>query len=310
MSVNMRDMADVLRAAGVPVVEEGDWQHRGTGGSFDAQSIMLHHDASPPGSSSSSADYIIDNLLAQVWLDYWGTWHLIAAGRMNHAGKGSWPGVPTDNANATFIGIETDHTTNEQWTSGQRQYGLRGLLALADWLGIRHSLDDLFRHLIAHKEWAPTRKVDPDPLDMDDLRALILNPPTEAPLQTIQKLSTVVRTLVNEEWRDLKFTTDPEDPTGMYAMGRGPAAWFELNVVVYAQGEPGTVFHLRPYKEGGDGDPSYYNYQDGLILPNGTLALGLSQGGTLAEGKWLRVQGKSDGADVTLTSTRGHAALW
>lgn len=308
MTVNMRDIADVLRAAGVPVVEEGNWQDRGTGGSFDAVSIMLHHDASPEGETSSSADYIIDNLLAQVWLDYDGAWHICAAGRMNHAGKGSWPGVPTDNANATFIGLETDHTTNEHWTSGQRQYGLRGILALADWLGIRDSADDLYRHLIAHKEWAPTRKVDPDPLDMDDLRALILNPPTmEGPVQTHQRRSDEHTDVTDAGWTALPF-----DDNGVTNLLTGPAEWFSATVQVYVTGVPGTKLSLRPYRKHDDGsDSDLYTIRDYVLDAQGSARCDLAQQGNLPAGQRLRISAHAVGAhDLTVTATRGQVAAW
>jgi len=174
-------LADVLRDAGCPVVEEPGWQTRGRpGGSFTPRGIMLHHDASPPGSTSSGPDVIINGRpdlagpLAQLWLSYTGTWHVCAAGRANHAGGGSWHDIPDDDANSHTIGIETDHTANEDWTGAQFDYGTRGLIALCDRLGIRTDAATLKDWLLAHKEWAPGRKVDPDPLDMDDLRGLIL----------------------------------------------------------------------------------------------------------------------------------------
>jgi hypothetical protein len=142
---------------------------------------MLHHDASPKGETSNGADVIVNGRpglegpLGNLWLAFDGTWHLCAAGRANHAGSGAWHDIPRDDANSYTIGIETDHTTGEQWTGGQYDYGTRGLVALADALGIRGSASELEDWLLAHKEWAPDRKVDPDPLNMDDLRALILS---------------------------------------------------------------------------------------------------------------------------------------
>lgn len=308
MGVDMRELADVLRRAGVPVVEEGDWQHRGTGGSFDGESLMLHHDASPPGSSSSSADYIIDNLLSQLWLAFDGTWHVIAAGRMNHAGKGSWPGVPDDNANATFIGIETDHTTNESWSHGQRQYGLRGILALADWLDIRDSADDLLRHLIAHKEWAPDRKVDPDPLDMDELRALILNPPQGAPVDTFQKSCSTDRA-IGDQWTNLQFSNDPEDPTGVHAILKGPADWYTITVQAYITGPPTTRFQLRPYRTYGE-ETYKFAVRDYEMPPDGSIGVELTQQGSLAAGWWYRVQGISQGGALVVTNAWAEVAVW
>jgi hypothetical protein len=182
-------LADVLRDAGCPVYEEKGWKTRGReGGIFEPRGLVLHHDASPRGETSNGSDVIINGRprvpgpLSQLWLSYNGTWHICAAGRANHAGRGSRPGYPSDNANAYTIGIETDHTTNEEWTSGQYDWGTRGLVALCDKLGIRSSAPELKQNLFAHKEWAPDRKIDPDPLNMNDLRALILQGyPTTTP---------------------------------------------------------------------------------------------------------------------------------
>lgn len=170
-------LADVLRDAGCTVIEESGWKTRGRDGSFAPKAIMLHHDASPAGETSNGVDVIRDGRpglagpLSQLWLAYDGTWHVVAAGRANHAGEGGpWGVVSTDDGNGDAIGIETDHTSNEQWTASQRSEGIKGVAALCRKLGItsKAEIDDA---VLAHKEYAPDRKIDPDPLDMDDARA-------------------------------------------------------------------------------------------------------------------------------------------
>jgi N-acetylmuramoyl-L-alanine amidase len=308
-------LADVLRGAGCRVVEESGWKTRGRDGSFTPRGIMLHHDASPAGETSNGVDVIRDGRpglagpLAQLWLAYDGTWHVVAAGRANHAGEGQWHECPRDQGNAYFIGIETDHTTNEQWTSGQRSAALAGVAALADRLGIRtpDGVEDWF---CAHKEYTD-RKPDPDPLDMDYAREqLLAYDGGDAPVQKIQKSTQTVRTLVNEEWRDLRFTDNEDDPTGVYAMCRGPLSFFELTVQVHAEAPAGTVFYLRPYKDGGPEDVDTFNHRSYEAHSNGRAFVDLAQGGNLASGKYLRVQGMSLGADVKLTLTRGQLAGW
>jgi hypothetical protein len=164
-------LADVLRAAGCSVVEEGDWQARGTGSSFTPVAVMLHHDASPPGDSPTMVSMLIDGRpdldgpLCQLWVDYDGVWHCIAAGRANHAGSGQWGPIPTDSGNRYSIGIETDHTTAEAWTPAQREAIHVGCAAL-----LAHMGADPYGALCAHKEYAAGRKVDPDPADMDAVR--------------------------------------------------------------------------------------------------------------------------------------------
>lgn len=172
-------LADVLEDAGCTVVREPGWETRGRpDGSFTPRGIMLHHDASPTGSTSSGVDVIRDGRpglegpLAQLWLDYYGAWHVVAAGRANHAGEGQFGDIPRDQGNEYCIGIETDHTTDEAWTAGQRSEALRGVAALADHLGIR-TPSGLKEWFCAHKEWTD-RKVDPDPLEMDRARDQLL----------------------------------------------------------------------------------------------------------------------------------------
>lgn len=311
-------LGEVLRAAGCRVVEEDGWKTRGRpGGSFTPRGVMMHHDASPAGETSNGVDVIRDGRpglegpLAQLWLAYDGTWHVVAAGRANHAGEGQWHAIPRDQGNTFCIGIETDHTTNEQWTAGQRSAALAGVAALCDHLGIRtrSGLQDWF---CAHKEYAAGRKPDPDPLDMAYAREQLLAYTGEdAPVQRIQKSTGAVRTLVNEEWRDLRFADDGQDDgTGTYAICPGPTDWYVTTVQVYAEGPAGGRFYLRPYKDAGGDDQDLYPMRSYEVGPDGKAYVELSQSGSVSAGKYLRVQGKAAAADVRLTSTRVQAALW
>lgn len=311
-------LADALRAGGVPVYEEAGWKTRGRpGGTFDPHAVMLHHDASPAGETSNGVDVIINGReglpgpLAGAWLDYSGVWHLTAAGRANHAGEGSWPGIPTNQGNEHAFGIETDHTTNEQWTTGQGLYGVRGLLVITEHMGIRHDADALYRGLLAHKEWAPTRKVDPDPLDMDDLRAFLLNfePGNEAPVKTFNKSSDTRRTLPADEWTDLKLSDKEGDPSGQYAAAAGPAGTFTLTMQAYVEGPPGTEVQYRPFKDHGDVE-SRYALRARTIPESGTLRLDLTQTGfSLDTGEFLRVEARAD-ADAAVTVVHTQTLAW
>lgn len=177
-------LADVLRDAGAHVLEEGDWYGRGKAEPFAPRGIMLHHDASAPGPSDGMVGMLIDGRpdlagpLCHLWLDWWGTWHVIAGGRANHAGYGDgWGVARPDQGNTDTIGIEIDHTTGEAWSTGQAAGGGRHLAALLDALGAVPG-----NALCGHKEYAPGRKVDPDPLDMGWLRGVVATggtPPRE-----------------------------------------------------------------------------------------------------------------------------------
>lgn len=169
-------LADVLRAAKLSVVEVPGWQTRGrphtTGGS-DPRAIVVHHDASPMGYSPAEVNVIEDGRsdlpgpLAQLWLDDHGVWHVVAAGRCNHAGLGDgWGVIPKDSGNTYAIGIEIDHTVGEAWSPELYASLVTGIAALARYMKI-----DVRKAVCGHKEYAPGRKIDPAGIDLDKLRS-------------------------------------------------------------------------------------------------------------------------------------------
>ena len=206
-------LADVLRAAGCKVIEEDGWKTRGRDGSFTPKAIMLHHDASPAGETSNGVDVIRDGRpglagpLSQLWLAYDGTWHVVAAGRANHAGEGGpWGVISADDGNGDAIGIETDHTTDERWSDPQRSEGLRGVHALTQHMGIT-TREEIDRAVTAHKEYAPDRKVDPDPMDMDNARAQLAAYDDEAPEEGLFGMS-ILTAFSNTEVQTFKGEGD------------------------------------------------------------------------------------------------------
>lgn len=168
-------LAGELRFAGCDVVELPGWHTRGqTDGPYTPRAVMWHHDASPAGDSPYVPAMMADlrNNGAQCWVDRTGRWHIIAAGRMWHAGAGTgWGRIPAGQGNTYSIGVETDHTTGEPWPAAQLASLRWGTRALLSRLGA--SPGDA---LCGHKEYAPGRKVDPD-LDMDTERRLVAAPP-------------------------------------------------------------------------------------------------------------------------------------
>lgn len=155
MSVWLTDLADILRAASVNVIEETytsgpyagknwrqvGWQGRGL---TAFRYIMWHHDASPQGDSPGALHWMQTMSLAPagaIWVCTGchgkhpsGTWHLIASGLSNHAGTGGpWtpnngaPPVPTNGMNGVSLGIETDHTLGESWEGTKKQAQLNSL---------------------------------------------------------------------------------------------------------------------------------------------------------------------------------------
>lgn len=175
---------DALHAAGVPVILEPGWATRGrprSVGPFQPRGMLWHHDASEDGPSPEEAHYIAEvgrppgtpPPLAQLWVcagckgaHAVGTWHVLAAGRANHAGLGDgWGVIRADEGNSDALGVETDHTTGEHWPAellDSLRRGTAGIMARAGWKPADA--------LAGHKEYAPGRKTDPDGLNMADER--------------------------------------------------------------------------------------------------------------------------------------------
>lgn len=181
-------MADVLRAAGLPVQEVGGWRTRGHGQMGSIAGVLLHHTAGPASGNYPSLDTVqngrpgLDGPLCNLGLARDGTWLVIAAGQAWHAGTGyaSWCG--RDNGNSRLIGVEAESTGRGDWTPAQLTSYPRGVAALLRYLG--HGAD----RALAHKEWATPKGRKPDPAgwpgDMTGFRAAVAgwirNPRQEA----------------------------------------------------------------------------------------------------------------------------------
>ena len=184
-------LPDVLRAAGINVVTHPGWATRSSLGkrnpgpagplTTDRPALLWHHDASPAGDSPGALDWMRSQLdipgasSANIWVDRYGTWHIIAAGTTWHAGTVSdarW-------SNFNSIGIETDHTTGEDWPPALLSSLRRGSAAILNHVG-RTPADALNFH--KHVAIPRGSKVDPDGLDLPTERAhlaALLNPTTE-----------------------------------------------------------------------------------------------------------------------------------
>lgn len=172
----LTNLADVLRRAGLRVVEQSGWKTRGHGQMLKPKGILWHHTAT---SARASGDYPSLNVvtngrsdlpgpLCNVGLGRDGTWYVIAAGLAYHAGAGSYPGIGS-NGNAHLIGIEAEHPglQGTPWPPAQIDSYRRGSAALAKAYGINAD------RIIGHKEWAPRRKIDPIGLDMNAERRFV-----------------------------------------------------------------------------------------------------------------------------------------
>lgn len=168
-------LPEVLKQAGLKVEEVPGWQWRGHGDMKYVQGVLLHHTADGKHGNMPSLDTLIRGRsdlrgpLANLGLGRDGTYYIISAGTAWHAGIGHHAGVNSP-GNSHLIGIEAENTgylhgpMAEQWPEVQMDAYRKGVLALLNYIKAPVKM------AIGHKEWAPTRKVDPT-FDMDKFRA-------------------------------------------------------------------------------------------------------------------------------------------
>lgn len=152
-------LARELRAAGVPVVEVDGWATRTRGTLRATRWVTWHHTGTPRSVWSTRPDATLNVIingragvrgpLSNLYQSRDGTFYVVAAGRCNHAGRGSWPGLL---GSSDSIGIEVE-SDGYSYTSAQRRWW-PAVNAMFVRRGIPVSL-----HL-DHKEWAPGRKWD------------------------------------------------------------------------------------------------------------------------------------------------------
>lgn len=153
-------LADVLRAAGLTVIEEPGWRTRGAEFRVPIAGVIGHHTASSArgGDCPSTRILIVGRTdlagpLAQIQLCRSGHVHIIASGIANHAGTGLWPGIPVlthaqGGVNGNTIGIEAENNgIGEVWPVVQMQCYVLVVAAL-----LRHENLPASR-FAAHYEW-------------------------------------------------------------------------------------------------------------------------------------------------------------
>lgn len=167
----LTDLADVLRAAGLRVVEIPGWKSRGRPGLFAPQGNLWHH----TGGAADGRAYAewmattgrpdLPPPLCQLAVGRDGTVYVCAAGRANHAGvaKASGP-CPAGDGNTLYLGWECMNTGTEGWTPAQYHAMRVGAAATSTHYGWGAG------HNRAHRETSVTGKWDPGQLDMDKFR--------------------------------------------------------------------------------------------------------------------------------------------
>ncbi len=181
-------LEDVLRPAlGDRLRTLPGWKNAGVGGTMGRiWGIIWHH----TGNARETAQSIrngrpdLPGPLAQLHIAPDGIVTIVAVGPCNHAGRGSWAGLPTDNANGLTIGIECayprDTTLNEN-TIHREPWPDAQIIAMRDTgAAITAHLGVDASHNISHAQWATQGpagwrqgKWDPGNLDMDWFRGEI-----------------------------------------------------------------------------------------------------------------------------------------
>ncbi|WKR36059.1 lysin A [Mycobacterium phage Azrael100] len=162
-------LADVLRAEGLRVFEVDGWQNRGQGDQGTFWGVMFHHTGSPNETPEGIAFHPTLGLAAHILIKPNGDVWVCGIGKANHAGRGDYPGLPTNNANPVMIGVEVailprkDAPHREGWPDVQYDATVKVHAAILRKLGLRAD------RCISHREWGERAqgKWDPGAIDMN-----------------------------------------------------------------------------------------------------------------------------------------------
>lgn len=204
MTYRLTWLADVLRKAGLTVVEQSGWQNRGHGDVGATRGIICHHTAGNKTSDHGSLNIVqngrsdLAGPLSQLFLARSGTFYVVAAGECYHAGNGNWQGVTY--GNEYFIGIEAENSgqPDDPWNEVQMDAYRRGCAAILNHIGAKAIM------CCGHREYALPKGRKPDPsFDMVAFRASVgaimggaqpSLPPSPAPLQPGDAMEGTVNT--------------------------------------------------------------------------------------------------------------------
>jgi hypothetical protein len=225
----------VLHGAGLKVAEVPGWESRGRAEMGSVAGVICHHTAGPRAGNMPSLNTLVNGRpdlpgpLSQLGIGRDGTCYVIAAGRCNHAGGGSWQGI-TD-GNTRFIGIEAENTglpDDSPWPEVQLDAYRRAVAAILAHVGQPALM------CAGHKEYAlpAGRKSDP-PFDMDTFRRAVAgfmdgSTPMPAPIPAAEPAAqpggapgrpTVRRGSMGEAVRQLQQALHIEPADGIFGAG-------------------------------------------------------------------------------------------
>lgn len=168
-------MSAALRRWRIPYKVTAGVDARTAGGVWEPRYVMWHHtaDGSAVGTPtlglvtsgrSDLAGPLCQWYVSRPPVGTPPTVYLVASGRANHAGAGQWRGIPVDSGNRYCLGIEWENTgTGEPWDD---YWNMQVLAAALECVGTRDA-----QRMCGHKEYAPTRKIDPAGVGMDAARS-------------------------------------------------------------------------------------------------------------------------------------------
>jgi hypothetical protein len=171
-------LEDVLRPAlGNRLKTLDGWQNSGHGDFADIRGVMVHH----TGNSRETAQSIrngrpdLEGPLSNLHIAPDGTVTIVAVGVCWHAGRGSYPWLPTDNANQHMIGIECawpDIAANGSYNPAQLWPDAQIISMRDTCAALVKKLELPATRVIGHKEYAGAAqgKWDPGNIDMSWFR--------------------------------------------------------------------------------------------------------------------------------------------
>lgn len=250
-------LEEVLRdALGDRLIAYPGWETRGTGRGENGGSqmgplwgVMIHHTGNSRERPEvirdgvwQSKTYFLPGPLSQCLITPDGKCHLVAIGPCNHAGSGSYPGIPSGTGNTRLIGFECAWPTirqgggydeKEPWPDDQIATMRDASAAVVGRLGQRGD------RVIGHKEYAGATqgKWDPGNLDMPRFRGEVnkaldgefaapTTPPTETEGGFLMALSDKEQQelLINSR-EAVKLATEARDHAKWVRDQLGPNLW-------------------------------------------------------------------------------------
>lgn len=164
-------LADVLRDAGLRVVEHPNWKTHDRPGDWSPRYGVVHATAAPRSQADDVQVRVVRDgrsdlpgPIANAVLTRDGVWHVVSAGRCNSTLVGT-AGPYEGLGNTYALSVEgCNDNLSEPWGAGQYQSYVRG------WAAWCRRLGWTARNLVGHKEHTPGHKTDPT-FNMDRFRA-------------------------------------------------------------------------------------------------------------------------------------------